>query len=78
MSTRLVRESSVAARRLGPGGLSAEDGRRIAFHIRLSRIVAVCALLAWLLVEGRDRARGLLMSWRVSVVIILMRRALSH
>ncbi|EJD1357385.1 ATP-dependent endonuclease [Salmonella enterica] len=49
---RLVRESSrVAAWRLGPRGLSAEDGRRIAFHIRFNRASSLFAR-CWLLVEG--------------------------
>ncbi|WP_368541387.1 ATP-dependent endonuclease [Enterobacter soli] len=49
---RLVRESSrVTAYRLGPGGLSAEDGRRIAFHIRFNRASSLFAR-CWLLVEG--------------------------
>ncbi|EGK4633059.1 ATP-dependent endonuclease [Salmonella enterica] len=49
---RPVRESSrVAAWRLGPGGLSAEDGRRIAFHIRFNRASSLFAR-CWLLVEG--------------------------
>lgn len=49
---RLVRESSrVAAWRLGPGGLNAEDARRIAFHIRFNRPSALFAR-CWLLVEG--------------------------
>ncbi|MGJ7470776.1 ATP-dependent endonuclease [Kosakonia cowanii] len=49
---RLVRESArVAAWRLGPGGLSAEDGRRIAFHIRVNRPSSLFAR-CWLLVEG--------------------------
>ena len=49
---RLVRESSrVAAWRLGPGGISAEDGRRIAFHIRFNRASSLFAR-CWLLVEG--------------------------
>ncbi|MCL9230662.1 ATP-dependent endonuclease [Salmonella enterica subsp. enterica serovar Enteritidis] len=49
---RLVRESSrVAAWRLGPGGLSAEDGRRIAFHIRFNHASSLFAR-CWLLVEG--------------------------
>ncbi|WP_122029682.1 ATP-dependent endonuclease [Salmonella enterica] len=49
---RLVRESSrVAAWRLGPGGVSAEDGRRIAFHIRFNRASSLFAR-CWLLVEG--------------------------
>jgi len=49
---RLVRESSkVAAWRLGPGGMSAEDSRRIAFHIRFNRASSLFAR-CWLLVEG--------------------------
>lgn len=49
---RLVRESSrVSAFRLGPGGLSADDGRRIAFHIRFNRASSLFAR-CWLLVEG--------------------------
>ena len=49
---RLVRESSrVAAWRLGPGGMNAEEGRRIAFHIRFNRASALFAR-CWLLVEG--------------------------
>ncbi|MEE9953741.1 ATP-dependent endonuclease [Enterobacter quasihormaechei] len=49
---RLVRESSrVTAYRLGPGGLNAEDGRRIAFHIRFNRASSLFAR-CWLLVEG--------------------------
>lgn len=49
---RLVRESSrVTAFRLGPGGLSPEDGRRIAFHIRFNRASSLFAR-CWLLVEG--------------------------
>jgi putative ATP-dependent endonuclease of the OLD family len=49
---RLVRESSrVSAFRLGPGGLSAEDARRIAFHIRFNRASSLFAR-CWLLVEG--------------------------
>ena len=49
---RLVRESSrVSAYRLGPGGLNAEDGRRIAFHIRFNRASSLFAR-CWLLVEG--------------------------
>jgi len=49
---RLVRESSkVVAWRLGPGGLNAEDNRRIAFHIRFNRSSALFAR-CWLLVEG--------------------------
>lgn len=61
-------------RRLGTGGLSAEDGRRIAFHIRFNRASSLFAR-CWLLVEGETETR-LLMSWRVSVDIILMRREL--
>ncbi|QMI04723.1 ATP-dependent endonuclease [Citrobacter sp. RHB25-C09] len=49
---RLVRESSrVAAWRLGPGGMNAEEGRRIAFHIRFNRASSLFAR-CWLLVEG--------------------------
>ena len=49
---RLVRESSrVSAWRLGPGGMNAEDSRRIAFHIRFNRASSLCAR-CWLLVEG--------------------------
>ncbi|EMV0162934.1 ATP-dependent endonuclease [Klebsiella variicola] len=49
---RLVRESSrVSAWRLGPGGMSAEDSRRIAFHIRFNRASSLFAR-CWLLVEG--------------------------
>ncbi|MBM7013115.1 ATP-dependent endonuclease [Enterobacter cloacae] len=49
---RLVRESSrVTAYRLGPGGLNAEDARRIAFHIRFNRASSLFAR-CWLLVEG--------------------------
>lgn len=49
---RLVRESSrVAAWRLGPGGMNAEDARRIAFHIRFNRPSSLFAR-CWLLVEG--------------------------
>ncbi|MFB0709693.1 ATP-dependent endonuclease [Buttiauxella noackiae] len=49
---RLVRESSkVAAWRLGPGGMNAEDSRRIAFHIRFNRASSLFAR-CWLLVEG--------------------------
>lgn len=49
---RLVRDASrVAAWRLGPTGLSAEDGRRIAFHIRFNRSSSLFAR-CWLLVEG--------------------------
>ena len=49
---RLVREPArVAAWRLGPGGMNAEDSRRIAFHIRFSRPSALFAR-CWLLVEG--------------------------
>ncbi|AFJ47621.1 ATP-dependent endonuclease [Shimwellia blattae] len=49
---RLVRESGkVAAWRLGPGGMNAEDSRRIAFHIRFNRASSLFAR-CWLLVEG--------------------------
>ncbi|PWC10401.1 ATP-dependent endonuclease [Brenneria roseae subsp. americana] len=49
---RLVRESSrVATFRIGPQGMSAEDSRRIAFHIRLNRPASLFAR-CWLLVEG--------------------------
>ncbi len=49
---RLVRESSkVATYRLGPRGMSSEDSRRIAFHIRFNRPSALFAR-CWLLVEG--------------------------
>ncbi|PZZ90890.1 ATP-dependent endonuclease [Klebsiella variicola] len=49
---RLVRESSrVSAWRLGPGGMNAEDSRRIAFHIRFNRASSLFAR-GWLLVEG--------------------------
>lgn len=49
---RLVRESSrVATYRLGPRGLSPEDWRRIAFHIRFNRPISLFAR-CWLLVEG--------------------------
>ncbi|QIK13237.1 ATP-dependent endonuclease [Leclercia sp. 29361] len=49
---RLVRESSrVTAFRLGPGGMNAEDSRRIAFHIRFNRASSLFAR-CWLLVEG--------------------------
>ncbi|MBA7933033.1 ATP-dependent endonuclease [Klebsiella sp. RHBSTW-00215] len=49
---RLVRESSrVSAWRLGPGGMNAEDSRRIAFHIRFNRSSSLFAR-CWLLVEG--------------------------
>jgi len=49
---RLVRESSrVSAYRLGPGGMNAEDSRRIAFHIRFNRASSLFAR-CWLLVEG--------------------------
>ncbi|QUI97172.1 hypothetical protein KCP76_19010 [Salmonella enterica subsp. enterica serovar Weltevreden] len=44
---------------------------RIAFISALIAHVAVCALLA---TGGRRDETRLLMSWRVSVVIILMRR----
>ena len=49
---RLVRESSrVSAWRLGPGGMNAEDSRRIAFHSRFNRASSLFAR-CWLLVEG--------------------------
>jgi putative ATP-dependent endonuclease of OLD family len=49
---RLVRGSSrIAAWRLGPGGMNAEDSRRIAFHIRANRPSSLFAR-CWLLVEG--------------------------
>ncbi|KAA9001075.1 ATP-dependent endonuclease [Affinibrenneria salicis] len=49
---RLVRESAkVATYRTGVGELSAEDSRRITFHIRLNRPAALFAR-CWLLVEG--------------------------
>ncbi|HCB0003413.1 MULTISPECIES: ATP-dependent endonuclease [Klebsiella] len=49
---RLVRESSrVSAWRLGPGGMNAEDSRRIAFHIRFNRASSLFAR-CWMLVEG--------------------------
>ena len=49
---RLVRESTrVSAWRLGPGGMTAEESRRIAFHIRFNRASSLFAR-CWLLVEG--------------------------
>ncbi|HDT4185303.1 ATP-dependent endonuclease [Klebsiella pneumoniae] len=49
---RLVRESTrVSAWRLGPGGINAEESRRIAFHIRFNRASSLFAR-CWLLVEG--------------------------
>lgn len=49
---RLVRESArVSAWRLGPGGMNAEESRRIAFHIRFNRASSLFAR-SWLLVEG--------------------------
>jgi len=49
---RLVRASGrVSAFRLGPGGMNAEEGRRIAFHIRFNRASSLFAR-CWLLVEG--------------------------
>lgn len=49
---RLVREPTrVAAWRVGPEGLSAEESRRIGFHIRVNRPSALFAR-CWLLVEG--------------------------
>lgn len=41
----------VAAWRIGPEGLSAEESRRIGFHIRMNRPSALFAR-CWLLVEG--------------------------
>lgn len=49
---RLVRGSTrVSAWRLGPGGMNAEESRRIAFHIRFNRASSLFAR-CWLLVEG--------------------------
>ncbi|WP_115657593.1 ATP-dependent endonuclease [Klebsiella pneumoniae] len=49
---RLVRESTrVSAWRLGPGGMNAEESRRIDFHIRFNRASSLFAR-CWLLVEG--------------------------
>ncbi|HDS8331701.1 TPA: ATP-dependent endonuclease [Klebsiella pneumoniae] len=49
---RLVRESTrVSAWRLGPGGMNAEESRRIAFHIHFNRASSLFAR-CWLLVEG--------------------------
>lgn len=49
---RLVRESTrLSAWRLGPGGMNAEESRRIAFHIRFNRASSLFAR-CWLLVEG--------------------------
>ncbi|MCH9296626.1 ATP-dependent nuclease [Pantoea allii] len=49
---RLVREPTrVAAWRIGPEGLSAEESRRIGFHIKVNRPSALFAR-CWLLVEG--------------------------
>ena len=49
---RLVRESTrVSAWRLGPGGMNAEESRRIAFHIRFNRASSLFAR-CWRLVEG--------------------------
>lgn len=49
---RLVRESGrVAPYGIGPEGLSLEDSRRIAFHIRFNRPSSLFAR-CWLLVEG--------------------------
>lgn len=49
---RLVRQSaSVATYRIGPRGMSPEDSRRIAFHIRFNRASSLFAR-CWLLVEG--------------------------
>ncbi|ANC42553.1 MAG: ATP-dependent endonuclease [Hafnia alvei] len=49
---RLVRQSNrVATYRIGPQGMSPEDSRRIAFHIRFNRASTLFAR-CWLLVEG--------------------------
>lgn len=49
---RLVRETpGVMAWRIGPEGMSAEESRRITFHIRVNRPSALFAR-CWLLVEG--------------------------
>lgn len=49
---RLVRQSGrVATYRIGPRGMSPEDSRRIAFHIRFNRASSLFAR-CWLLVEG--------------------------
>ncbi|MEG2829844.1 MAG: ATP-dependent endonuclease, partial [Edwardsiella sp. (in: enterobacteria)] len=49
---RLVRQSGrVAAYRIGPRGMTPEDSRRIAFHIRFNRASSLFAR-CWLLVEG--------------------------
>ena len=49
---RLVRgPDRVTAWRLGPQGMSAEDSRRISFHIRFNRPTSLFAR-CWLLVEG--------------------------
>ncbi|RAT12494.1 ATP-dependent endonuclease [Lonsdalea populi] len=49
---RLVRHSTrVAIYRLGPQGMSVQDARRIAFHIRINRPASLFAR-CWLLVEG--------------------------
>ncbi|ANI28707.1 hypothetical protein PL78_02490 [Yersinia entomophaga] len=49
---RLVRESArVATYRIGPKGMTPEDSRRIAFHIRFNRPSSLFAR-CWLLVEG--------------------------
>lgn len=49
---RLVRQSGrVATYRIGPRGMSPEDSRRIAFHIRFHRASSLFAR-CWLLVEG--------------------------
>lgn len=54
---RLVRESTrVSAWRLGPGGMNAEESRRIAFHIRFNRASSLFAR-CWLLVEGETETR---------------------
>ncbi len=74
---RLVRESArVSAWRLGPGGMNAEESRRIAFHIRFNRASSLFAR-CWLLVEGR-RKPGLSTNWPASAAIILMLKGESH
>ena len=68
---RLVRESSrVTAYRLGPGGMNAEEGRRISFHIRFNRASSLFpAAGCWL---REKRKPGLSTNWRVSAATILM------
>ncbi|HBS5883820.1 TPA: YjbD family protein [Klebsiella pneumoniae] len=54
---RLVRESTrVSAWRLGPGGMNAEESRRIAFHIRFNRASSLFAR-CWLLVDGDEAGK---------------------